>query len=253
MNYRILVMCLLLFVCSQAAALGMEKQDFFQLRIYHYETARQEQLIDDYLQQAYIPALHKLGFSQVGVFKPIDRTNRTIYVFLSASDLRAFATLDTRLNNEPDYLRAGKAYLEAPYDDPAYLRIETILLQAFEGMPKAGTPELTAPRNERVYELRSYEGASEKLSGNKIHMFNHGEIEIFKKLGFNAVFYGQVISGSTMPNLMYLTTFNSMADRDEHWEAFWPLYQPMRDMPKYQNNVSKNVTLLLYPTEYADF
>lgn len=251
MNYRLLV-CIWLCVCS-LNTFGKGKQAFYQLTVYHYETEKQEQLIDDYLQHAYIPALHRLGFAEVGVFKPIDTNLKTVYVFFSASNLQKFAALNARLATDRSYLEAGEAYLDAPYDEPAYLRMETIFMQAFEGMPKPGVPELTAPRNERVYELRSYESATEKLSANKIHMFNNGEIEIFKKLNFNAVFYGQVISGSTMPNLMYLTTFDSMADRNEHWDAFGPLYKPMRDMPEYQNNVSKNVTLLLYPTAYSDF
>ncbi|WP_197734155.1 hypothetical protein [Sphingobacterium daejeonense] len=38
-----------------------------------------------------------------------------------------------------------------------------------------------------------------------------------------------------------------MKDRDEHWKAFGPLYKPMAEMPKYQNNVSKNVTILCTP------
>jgi len=83
-------------------------------------------------------------------------------------------------------------------------------------------------------------------------MFNNGEIDIFKKLNFNAVFYGQVIAGSTMPNLIYLTTFENMTERDAHWKAFGPLYKPMADLPQYQNNVSKNVTTLCRPTDYSD-
>ncbi|HLS95714.1 MAG TPA: hypothetical protein VK017_09160 [Sphingobacterium sp.] len=63
----------------------------------------------------------------------------------------------------------------------------------------------------------------------------------------------QVIAGNTMPNLMYMTTFNDMADRNEHWKSFGPLYKPMHDMPEYQNNVSKNVTLLLRPVVYSDY
>jgi hypothetical protein len=55
-----------------------------------------------------------------------------------------------------------------------------------------------------------------------------------------------------MPNLIYLTTFENMKDRDEHWKAFGPLYKPMAEMPKYQNNVSKNVTILCAPTDYSD-
>ena len=63
-------------------------------------------------------------------------------------------------------------------------------------MPQTEFPKLTGPRNERVYELRSYEGASEKLSTNKIQQINEGsakdgsEITIFNRLNFNTVFIG---------------------------------------------------------------
>ena len=52
-------------------------------------------------------------------------------------------------------------------------------------------------------------------------MFNEGgEIDLFNKLNFNAVFYGEVLSGSSMPNLMYMTSFENKADRDAHWKSF---------------------------------
>ncbi len=62
---------------------------------------------------------------------------------------------------------------------------------------------------DRAYELRSYESPTEKLYWNKVEMFNKGdEIGLFKRLNFNAmVFYGEVVAGSRMPNLMHLTDF----------------------------------------------
>ena len=52
-------------------------------------------------------------------------------------------------------------------------------------------------------------------------MFNEGgEIPLFVRLNFNAVFYADVIAGSHMPNLMYMTTFNNKQDRDDHWKVF---------------------------------
>ena len=119
-------------------------------------------------------------------------------------------------------------------------------------MPEFAIPKFTTPKSERVYELRSYESATESLASNKIDMFNDHEVAIFTKLNFNAVFYGQVISGSKMPNLMYLTTFNNKADRDKHWTAFGEDYKKISGLPQYQHNVSKNVTLFIYPTDYSD-
>ena len=86
-------------------------------------------------------------------------------------------------------------------------------------------------------------------------MFNEGgEIALFKSLDFNALFYAEVISGSTMPNLMYMTTFADMAAHDAHWNAFKnsPEWKKLSALPEYKNTVSKNVTLLLHPTEYSD-
>src|SRR5690606_5059590 len=103
-------------------------------------------------------------------------------------------------------------------------------------------PKLNSPKNQRVYELRSYESASENIFRNKVHMFNEGgEIDIFTKLNFNAVFYSEVIAGSQMPNLMYMTTFENMTERDAHWAAFRvdPDWTKLSSLSEYKNNVSR--------------
>lgn len=249
----LLSISLLLFVFMTANS--KSKQYYYQLKVYHLKTKSQEDRVDRFLKDAYLPALHRAGIKEVGVFKPVaeNTEGKLIYVFVSTPDFKLFANLEARLQKDKAYLQAGEEYLNAPYNDPPYTRIESTLMKAFQGMPAPAVPNLTSPRSERIYELRSYESATENLSLNKIDMFNSGEIEIFDRLNFNPIFYGEVISGSTMPNLVYMTTFNNKKERDEHWVAFGPEYKPMTLLPKYQNNVSKNVTLLLYPTEYSDF
>ncbi|NTE04548.1 NIPSNAP family containing protein [Agrobacterium tumefaciens] len=227
---------------------------YYQIKIYHIKGAEQEKTVDFYLENAYLPALHRIGISGVGVFKPIqkDSAEQLIYVFIPFKKIDHYLKLDQALEKDQTYLNAGKNYLNAAFNQAPFLRIESILLKAFEGMPVPAMPKLSSPKAERVYELRSYEASTEKLSLNKISMFNESEISIFTKLNFNAVFYGQVISGSKMPNLMYLTTFNNKADRDNHWNAFGPEYKKISGLPQYQNNVSKNVTTFIYPTNYSD-
>ncbi len=86
-------------------------------------------------------------------------------------------------------------------------------------------------------------------------MFNEGEIDIFDHLGFNAVFYGEVLAGSRMPNLMYMTSFENETTQKEKWGNFGsdPDWIKMRDMEEYQGNVSHIDIFLLHPTEYSDF
>ncbi len=122
-------------------------------------------------------------------------------------------------------------------------------------MPEYGVPTHTSPVNERIYELRSYQGATEKFYEKKVEMFNDGgETKLFMDLGFQPIFFGEVISGSVMPNLMYLTTFESRESQDDHWDAFRSsaVWDALKKDEQYKNTVSHIDKFLLYPTEYSD-
>jgi hypothetical protein len=231
---------------------------YYQLKIYHLKTKTQEDHIDQYLQNAYLPALHKLGIKTVGVFKPVeqDTADKKVYVLVPFSSLKKLTTIDQELNADQQYLVNGKDYIDAGYQDAVFTRLETVILSAFPKMPAPAVPNLTSPKTERVYELRSYESPTEKYNINKVKMFNDGnEVALFKRLNFNAVFYAEVIAGSHMPNLMYMTTFNNKQDRDKHWETFSAdaEWKALSARPEYQHNVSKNDIVFLHPTNYSDF
>ena len=85
-------------------------------------------------------------------------------------------------------------------------------------------------------------------------MFNEGEIDIFKSIDANPVFWGDVIAGSHMPNLMYLTTYANKAAREDHWKVFKanPKWKELSAMAEYQKNVSHSDILFLQPTDYSD-
>ncbi|MHA4809818.1 NIPSNAP family protein [Flavitalea flava] len=247
-------------VTSNALSLYMSpKQQFFSIKIYEVKTKQQEERMDRYLQLAYLPALHRQGIKQVGVFKPVDNdkdTIRRIYVLVPFRSADKFTALSASLDKDPQYLADGKDYLEAMHSDPPYVRIESILLQAFPDMPVLEAPTaLTTPASDRIYELRSYEGPTEKIFQNKVRMFNEGgEVSLFKRLGFNAIFYASVISGSHMPNLMYMTSFENKASRDQHWKAFGedPFWKKLSASPEYQNNVSHIDIVFMHPADYSD-
>ncbi|HKG08026.1 MAG TPA: NIPSNAP family protein [Pedobacter sp.] len=260
MSKKLLLLFSLLIVLVPHISKAAAKLDFYQIKIYHLKTAEQESRVDQYLMDAYLPALHRAGISRIGVFKPIAEAGKTseeklIYVLIPFASRDDFFKLDAKLSKDEKYQQDGTGYLDAKHNNPPYSRMETILLNAFEKSPRFNQPNLSAAKKDRVYELRSYEGPTEKISANKIRMFNSGdEVGLFKRLGFNAVFYGQVVAGSSMPNLMYLTTFENRTDRDKHWDAFGKdeYWKKLSGMPEYQNNVSKGNTWFLYPTDYSD-
>ena len=232
---------------------------FYQLSVYHYSKTAQEQVLDNYLQVALLPALHRMQIKEVGVFKAIANDTseaKKIYVLIPIKSLDMITTMADKLAADKDYQAGGTSYINAVYTEPPYTRMETILLQSFRLAPQLKVPNLTAAKKDRVYELRSYESATEKIFRNKVKMFNEGdEIGLFAKLNYNAIFYSEVIAGSKMPNLMYMTSFESMEDRDAHWKSFGsdPYWKKLSTMPEYQNNVSHIDITFLRPVEYSDF
>ena len=240
---------------SVAATPSAPRPRYFALKIYHLKTSRQEARIDSFLQRQYLPALHAAGIPVIGVFKPISNdtaTDKRVYVFTPFTSLQQWEKIDKEVTAK--LLAAGGSYETAAYTNPTYNRQETILIKAFDEMAGLMAPKLDAPHNERVYELRSYESASEKIFRSKVQMFNAGgEIKLFDRLGFNGIFYGEVVFGPKMPNLMYMTSFANMPAREAHWKAFGsdPEWKKLSAQPEYQHNVSHIDITFLRPTDYS--
>ena len=236
-----------------------DQQMYYEMKIYNVPQPGQAEMVDKYLAGALIPALHRAGINNVGAFKPIAadtaRSGKFVYLFIPYETADKYINLITQLENDTEYLQAGKEFMDAPFDNPPFARYESIFLKAFKGMPRLSVPSFNTPKGDRIYELRDYESATETKAAKKRDMFNNGEMDIFTKLEFNAVFYGQVLAGKNMPNLMYMTTFQDMKVHDEKWAAFRtdPDWVRMRGMEEYRNTTSKTTPYLLFPTDYSDF
>ncbi|MFM1794794.1 MAG: hypothetical protein RL642_1179, partial [Bacteroidota bacterium] len=150
---------------------------FFELKVYEYSKQEQEILIDGFLQHAYLPFLHRNGRHKVGVFS--DHGNDTsavkkIYVLVPHPSLSDIPVLQKALFNDQDAMNKGKDYIDASSKYPAYNRITTYVLEGFRFAPYLMLPNLKSDYTSRVYELRSYESASEKKYWKKVEMFNEG-------------------------------------------------------------------------------
>ena len=253
---KLLFIAFLTVTCKESHA--FKGPEFYEIRTYYFESKDQETLLDNYLQNALLPALHRLNLKKAGVFKPIANDTsaiKRIIVFIPFKQMEHFISMEERLGKDQEYLTRAKEYINTPYSNPPYKRIEKLLLKAFSNMPVSKKPILKSSSAEKVYELRSYESATEKLYLNKVDMFNAGgEITLFEQLGFNAVFYGMVLAGSKMPNLMYMTSFENMDERNSHWKTFSasPEWKNLSSMPQYQKNVSKSEIILMRSTVYSD-
>lgn len=238
------------------AAAAEKERDYFQLRRYRFQSGPQIELANNFFRDALVPALNRMGVNPVGVFTvTLGPDSPSIYVLMPSTSLETLIAMESRLEQDSDYLKAGAAFLNAPAKEPAYVRMENSLLVAFEGMPKLNVPPPTATRGPRIFELRTYESPSDQDHKRKVEMFNSGEIDLFEKAGFWRVFYGDTIIGSRLPNLTYMLCFSDFADRDKKWGAFQPSpdWKKLNTSPRYSYEaiVSSITNMVLSPTLYS--
>jgi hypothetical protein len=231
-------------------------REYYELRQYHLRRGAKQKVVDDYLREAAIPALNRLGVGPIGVFTVIvGPDSPTVYMLLPHKSLEAYAKTGAALGKDAEYQKAGAEFIKTPATEPAFVRIESSLLVAFEGMPKLEVPQLTKEKKSRIFELRIYESHSKAANKKKIEMFNIGEIAIFRRTGLTPVFFGEALIGSRLPNLTYMLVFENMAARDKNWSAFGgdPEWKKLSTTPGYTDPeiVSNISNVLLRPTTYS--
>jgi hypothetical protein len=229
---------------------------FYELRRYQLSSGPQKKLCDDFFQGSLIPAANRVGISPVGVFNvSIGPDTPVMYVLLPSASLEALVTLEARLAQDPEYLKTGVAFLNAPAVQPAFNRIESQLMIAFEKIPGITLPVATATNGPRVFELRTYESPTDQDHKRKVEMMQSGEEAIFAKAGFSQVLYGDTLIGPRLPNLTYLLSYESVAVRDKLWSAFAnaPEWKAMQSLPRYafENIVSNITNIILTPATYS--
>jgi hypothetical protein len=240
---------------ANAAAPAAAAREFYELRLYHVRTGPKQKIVDDYLREALVPGLGRLGVGPVGVFTVMTGPDSpTFYVLIPHKSLEAYAA-SLRLGQDPEYHKAGADFINAPATDPAFVRLESSFMVAFPGMPKLEVPELAKEKKPRFFELRTYESHSKKANKKKIEMFDIGEIAIFRRAGLTPVFFGETLIGPKLPNLTYLLVYENMAAKDKAWGAFGadPEWKKLRSTPGFTDPeiVSNISNTFLRPTGYS--
>ncbi len=237
---------------AAAASIGKSeksKRQYFELRQYHLLNRSKAGEVGDFLREAGIPAMNRIGIKPVGVFTSMYGTSSsTLHILLVHKSLDSIVTVSARLLADREYSKSD--FVNAPLSEPGYVRMESSLMVAFKDMPYLEVPE----KKRRIFELRTYESHSIKAAKKKIEMFNEGgEIAIFKKTGLQPVFFGETLIGPKMPNLTYMLVFEDMAMRDKKWSIFGsdPDWKKLRANPAYKDTVSNITDIILRPTQYS--
>lgn len=211
-------------------------REFYELRRYQFRRGPMVKRFEDYVANAALPAMRRMGIGPVGVFTQQGGPDTpATYVLIPFPSLAELATMGGRLRADADYQKAGGEYINTPAGDPPYLRYESSLLVAFSGVPKLEVPAQKTAGKARVFELRTYESHSKQANKKKIEMFNEGELALFRRHGLAPVFFGETLIGPKQPNLTYLLAFDDMAAKDKSWAAFAsdPDWKKMSTAPGY--------------------
>lgn len=219
----------------------------------------QQKVVHDFLAEAALPALQKLGAGPVGVFEvvfgPVIPTVVMLIPYRSAAQM---AEAHARLPTQAVYHQgpAAQAYHRATATQPPYVRIDSALLQAMTNLPRLVLPTATAEKKARIFELRTYEAPNEAASAKKREMFTRmGETEIFRRVGLTPVFFGHALIGPRLPNFTYMLTFPDLAAREQAWATFRAdaEWTKLKSTPGYSDaEIMSNITdLILKPTAYS--
>jgi hypothetical protein len=186
---------------------------------FHNSAENQPARVADYLEAGLGPALGRAGAKLAGVFSNVIGPDGPYYVSLSE-----FASLgamqDALMKLESDEAHQQELRKLSAGAGLPFVRVESSLLRSFDGMPAVAMSDAAEKRPPRIFELRTYESQSFVTLARKVGMFNHGEMQIFERLGMRPVFFGETIVGPKQPNLMYMLSYDDLAAHDKLWHDF---------------------------------
>jgi hypothetical protein len=105
--------------------------------------------------------------------------------------------------------------------EPVDLAYESLAVHHLRATPYS--PALTpaaAGASARYFEYRLYQAANAAQMIPLHERFAGPEIPIFHRCGIHPVLYAETTAGPKMPNLVYFTPFETLADREKAWNTF---------------------------------
>ncbi|WP_168563954.1 NIPSNAP family protein [Crateriforma spongiae] len=263
MNHRpwLSAAVLAVLACVPMTSTQADEPELYEVRHYILGEQGDAQALDQYLADALIPALQRQQIGPVGAFAYPDSLNPNdnkrlsdrVVVVIPYKNAADIAKTAAALSSDSQYLQDADAYLQRAHNEPAFQRIQTELLVAMDCMKQLSVPSGTLDNPDRVYELRLYESANERLAAKKVDMFNNGEVPIFLDCDIQPIFIGQCLVGPQQPSLTYLTVYENDAARNEAWKAFrvHPDWKVLSKDKQYANTVSRIDKLVLTPKPYS--
>ena len=245
-----------LATAALAEETGKKTKEYYELRLYKMASKEKRDAFEKYLAEAAIPAWKRLGIGPVGVFEflPDEKKDESpdLYVLLPAKSAGVLLAANSHIMADKEYLKAAADMLGTPKNDPAYQRIESSIMIAFDDIPKL---EIPTKKKGHIFQLRTYESHNEEKAKKKIAMFNEGgEMAVFRDVGMPPVFFGETLIGNKVTNLTYMLGFDDMAAKEAGWKKFLadPRWDKLKKDPQYKDTVSNITNIMLRPAACSE-
>ena len=224
---------------GSAAAAAEGANQYYDLRDYKLRNSKagQGRRLQEFLEQVHLPMTKRVGVSAVGYFtQMLGEDGPRIYTLTAYDSLAHMQEVLDAKAADKEWAKEADEFGSDPA--PAYDRISSRLLRAFDGMKKIEPPKSSGNKPGRLFDLRTYQAETFADVREKINMFNTEEIAIFRKVGVNPLLFGETIVGDKMPNLTYIAYYDDMAARDKAWAAFLahPDWIRIRSKPGWGND-----------------
>jgi len=206
---------------TQAQAATDSLRTFLDLTTIRLHNSDENQLkrVSDYLETGRFPALMRSSAKPIAAFNSLISPDGPFLLTITQfASLAAMQETLTTLEADPAHRKSLEALSSGP--GLPFVTIESTLLHSLAVIPIPILPDNTASRPSRIFELRIYQSQSIPARQKKAAMFNNGEIDIFQRLGMRPVFIGESVIGPRQPNITYMLSFDSLAERERHWQAF---------------------------------
>jgi hypothetical protein len=232
-----------------AATVPPPVKDIYELKVYSFSGGGGVNQLRKYYTDAVIPFLKKRG-ATVGAFSEYSKEEPPkIYILHSYKSPEDYWNVLQAMKTDQSFLKSAESYYKLPVSQRVFDRYETILMEAFAGIPQMKMPD----KNRGLFELRLYESYNEDAFRRKVKMFDVEELPLFEKVGLHPLFFGEQIAGSNMPALIYMLWFRDMEEREANWDKFRVSdeWNTMRVKEEYADSVSKVRKIFLTPMDFS--
>jgi hypothetical protein len=215
------------FAQAQRNERGARRAQYYEFRHYKLTQGDRPQRMNQFASQRLIPLLEKHKFGPAGFFNVVfGEHTPSLIGLLSYGSLAEREELWSKLGRDPDWQKAVTDLEAAP--EAPFARADSYLVRAASYAPEL----LASPKEQqpRYFELRVYRSPTERQLRALNERFGGPEVRIFHRVGIHPILYGETVIGPGMPNLVYLTPFETLAERDKAWQAFGadPEWQKVR-------------------------